>query len=132
MKLLVTGGGGQLADAIGRRSDARVFGREGLDITNEQSITEAFRIAKPDIVINAAARIQDDTSSEMSLGLHDGLGEHHRSRTKRSRSRDPGSRVNEPRSLISEGAKLIQPVQALSSITDAHQSCVEILEHGGL
>ncbi len=65
MRILVTGGGGQLADALdascGRDPhhsalhELRSFGREELDVTSEASVVAAMKDHSPDLVINAAA-----------------------------------------------------------------------------
>ena len=68
MKILVTGGGGQLADAIGSRSNVQVLDRERLDVTDVGSIAEAFRTINPDILVNAAAYTAvDDAEAESDL-----------------------------------------------------------------
>lgn len=61
MKILVTGGGGQVAEALRRESEIEedlsfvVCGRATLDITKPAAIDEIFELERPDIVVNAAA-----------------------------------------------------------------------------
>ena len=57
MRLLVTGGGGQLASELATQSkhETTVLTIEQLDITSKEQIAEAFSRFKPDAVINSAA-----------------------------------------------------------------------------
>lgn len=70
MKVMVTGGGGQLAGAIARRSNAVVLGIDRLDVTSPESVAEAFEAVGPDLVINAAAYTAvDRAESESELAV---------------------------------------------------------------
>lgn len=59
MKVLVTGGAGQLGQALAATAaqDVTILapGRADLDITSAAAVTEACAAAKPDLIINAAA-----------------------------------------------------------------------------
>jgi dTDP-4-dehydrorhamnose reductase len=60
MKVLITGAGGMLGHVLVEHCEARgdeVFAhdREGLDITDERVVRDAFALARPDAVINCAA-----------------------------------------------------------------------------
>lgn len=65
MKILVTGGNGQLARCIqeiayGSEYDDYefvFFGRDGLDITNKENVAEVLGMELPDVVINCAAYV---------------------------------------------------------------------------
>jgi dTDP-4-dehydrorhamnose reductase len=56
-RILVTGGGGQLASALAAQGGVRVrlVGRPGFDFDRPESIEAAFNAAVPDLVVNAAA-----------------------------------------------------------------------------
>jgi dTDP-4-dehydrorhamnose reductase len=55
MTILVTGGSGQLAQALGAAGQVRVVGRPAFDFDRPETIARAFDAAAPDLVINAAA-----------------------------------------------------------------------------
>ncbi|MFU8797268.1 MAG: dTDP-4-dehydrorhamnose reductase [Gammaproteobacteria bacterium] len=55
MKILTTGGNGQLGWELQRYSEVTGYTREMLDITQPASIEKIFTLFQPDIVINAAA-----------------------------------------------------------------------------
>jgi dTDP-4-dehydrorhamnose reductase len=55
MKVLVTGGGGQLADALACRDGAIAFSASQLDVTDPAMVQSVFDQERPDVVVNAAA-----------------------------------------------------------------------------
>ncbi len=63
MKILVTGGGGQLADAIMLAArgperggfDLTILGRAELDITSVEAVRSSISVVEPDVVVNTAA-----------------------------------------------------------------------------
>ncbi|KAB2488085.1 dTDP-4-dehydrorhamnose reductase [Priestia endophytica] len=59
MKVLITGGNGQLGKAFKAnwmdKADVLVFSKETLDVTDDKAIYQTIRIHKPDIVIHCAA-----------------------------------------------------------------------------
>ena len=61
MKLLVTGGGGQVAEALRRElaksghPDYEIFSRSALDIGDQAAVNKVLRQEGPDVVVNAAA-----------------------------------------------------------------------------
>lgn len=59
MKILITGGGGQLAWELGRsvpaNVDAVVLSRDELDIADAQAVSDTVARLRPDAIINAAA-----------------------------------------------------------------------------
>ena len=58
MKILVTGGGGQLALALQRQSGRHALialTKEGLDVTDQQQLKNVFEREQPEVVINCAA-----------------------------------------------------------------------------
>jgi dTDP-4-dehydrorhamnose reductase len=60
MKVLITGAGGMLGRAVvghcrGRGDEVTAFDREGLDITEDAAVLEAFAASRPDACINCAA-----------------------------------------------------------------------------
>lgn len=68
-KLLITGGMGQLANALFHHSDAKSFkiiacSREQLDICNQQTIAAALKEFSPDIIINTAAYTAVDKAEQ--------------------------------------------------------------------
>lgn len=68
MRVLVTGGDGQLAralaDAVPERWQICVAGREGIDITTPSSVRNAFDEFEPQLVINAAAYTAVDKAEQ--------------------------------------------------------------------
>ncbi len=54
-RILVVGGGGQLADALVSQRDCEVLKRSELDITRRQDVMDAIASRNPRVVINAAA-----------------------------------------------------------------------------
>lgn len=68
MKILITGGHGQLGrDAAERLRDhyeVFAFGREELDITNEEVVNSCIRRLSPDIVLHTAAHTQVDQAEQ--------------------------------------------------------------------
>lgn len=74
MKVLVTGGDGQLGRALAKTAPPRVevtaFSRTSLDITDPASIADTITRAAPDLVINAAAYTAvDRAESEKALAF---------------------------------------------------------------
>ncbi len=70
MKILITGGGGQLAEAFSKnlqslnKYDFRIFSRKEMDITDYQKSLECIKDFSPDIIINTAAYTKvDDAES---------------------------------------------------------------------
>ena len=55
MTVLVTGGSGQLAQALGAAGRVAVVGRPGFDFDRPETIARVFAAAAPALVINAAA-----------------------------------------------------------------------------
>ena len=60
MRILVTGGGGQLASALGDAGpgsghDLRILSRAALDVTDGPAIRRVLTQERPDVVVNAAA-----------------------------------------------------------------------------
>lgn len=60
MRILVTGGGGQLASALGDSGpgsghDLRILSRAALDVTDGPAIRRVLTQERPDVVVNAAA-----------------------------------------------------------------------------
>jgi dTDP-4-dehydrorhamnose reductase len=78
MKILVTGGNGQVGWELnrqGRQSKHKVvtFDRNGLDISSADEIARVFAEVKPDLVINAAAYTAVDkaeTESELAFAIN--------------------------------------------------------------
>ena len=54
-RILVTGGTGQLASALGRSAGVDLVGRPGFDFERPETIEAAFRSVAPRLVVNAAA-----------------------------------------------------------------------------
>lgn len=73
MRILVTGGSGQLARAIARTwtgHECLLLGRDGLDLGDPDSIQAALERHRPEVVINAGAHTQvDRCESEPELAL---------------------------------------------------------------
>lgn len=75
-KLLITGGNGQIAQAIRYHQGARQFqliacSRMELDITDINSITKAIELYKPNIIVNTAAYTAvDKAETEQALAMH--------------------------------------------------------------
>ncbi|HEX8337729.1 MAG TPA: NAD(P)-dependent oxidoreductase, partial [Pyrinomonadaceae bacterium] len=60
MKVLITGAAGLVGAALtehcrARGDDVLAFDREGLDITDERAVREAFKSLRPDAAVNCAA-----------------------------------------------------------------------------
>jgi dTDP-4-dehydrorhamnose reductase len=57
VRVLITGGGGQLASDLSALlgDDARAFSREELDVCDQPAVERAYREVAPDVVINCAA-----------------------------------------------------------------------------
>lgn len=59
MRILLTGGNGQVGSALQatlpQLGDLTALGRSEIDLSNADSIREAVRAAKPDVIVNAAA-----------------------------------------------------------------------------
>ena len=70
MRVLITGGRGQLAHDLGRvfaDHDLLLLGREQLDICDNDQVQEVIGVARPDVVINAAAFVRvDDADGEIA------------------------------------------------------------------
>jgi dTDP-4-dehydrorhamnose reductase len=75
LKILATGGGGQVGTELARRAGAwdteiTVLSRGELDITDVEAVRAILRASKPDVVINAAAHTAvDKAESEPDLAF---------------------------------------------------------------
>lgn len=70
MRMLVTGGGGQLASALASRPNTVVFAASELDITNRDQVQAGLESERPDVVVNAAAYTAvDKAESEVELAF---------------------------------------------------------------
>lgn len=74
MKVLITGGGGQVAKVLvkqlGHKHHLTCFDRGELDITSEESLIRCLSLTKPDVVINTAAYTAvDKAESEPNLAF---------------------------------------------------------------
>ena len=80
MRILVTGGGGQLASScerLGRGSglEVRALPVDDLDVTDPVSIEAALAAEKPDVVLNAAAYTAVDAAEDDEASAHRVNGE---------------------------------------------------------
>jgi dTDP-4-dehydrorhamnose reductase len=80
MRLLVTGGTGQVARAIAARApEAVVVGRPAFDFDKPETIAACFHRVKPDLVVNAAAftavDLAEDEEDAANRANSDGPGE---------------------------------------------------------
>lgn len=70
MKMLVTGGGGQLASAMALRPNTVVYAAFELDITSTDQVQAVLESERPDVVVNAAAYTAvDKAESETELAF---------------------------------------------------------------
>jgi len=72
-KLLVTGGNGQLAQALAKHSNIQALPKDVLNITDACSIEQAIKHYTPDMIINAAAYTAVDkaeTEKELALQIN--------------------------------------------------------------
>ncbi len=74
MKVLITGGGGQVAKVLvkqlGHKHHLTCYDRNELDITSEESLVRCLSLTKPDVVINTAAYTAvDKAESEPNLAF---------------------------------------------------------------
>lgn len=73
MRVLVTGGGGQLARAVVRTwvdDDVRAVSRAELDVTDEAAVHAALVELRPEVVVNAAAWTDVDACERDPDGAH--------------------------------------------------------------